>query len=309
MNILKYIIYSKNLAEIQKINYSTNNSIYYLNFLEISSTEFLLNKGDKEHEREKYRTYKREDKKVENVLTKVFTLDKNKRFIDKEIPNFPFGKILKFKDTFILIQTYFDPNYSGRHIIHKEIYLNLNNNYIQIMYINPSDSIIFPKFEVFNEDLFLFYNKGIHKYFIDINNLKNYKSNTMYKKCIIDIKNLENVKGNIIYLNFNTLIRDYKKLYINYFHYFNEKDNTLNLFLGNKPTNLLYFKLNKELKVIGTQEINFTNRYKTIKYIRKDQIILINEDNSYNFKAKNGIYFYEKINENYLLDDIIKNNK
>ena len=91
MNILKYIIYSKNLAEIQKINYSTNNSIYYLNFLEISSTEFLLNKGDKEHEREKYRTYKREDKKVENVLTKVFTLDKNKRFIDKEIPNFPFG--------------------------------------------------------------------------------------------------------------------------------------------------------------------------------------------------------------------------
>ncbi len=107
-----YNIFKKNLAEIQKINYSTNNSIYYLNFLEISSTEFLLNKGDKEHEREKYRTYKREDKKVENVLTKIFTLDKNKRLIDKEIPNFPFGKILKFKDTFILIQTYFDPNYS-----------------------------------------------------------------------------------------------------------------------------------------------------------------------------------------------------
>ena len=107
----------------------------------------------------------------------------------------------------------------------------------------------------------------------------------------VDIDNLENVKDNIIYLNFKTLIKDYNNFYINYIHYFNEKYNTLNLILKCKSFNLYYFKLNEELKVIETEKINFINQYKRIEYIKEDQIILININNSNKIKAKNGIYF------------------
>ena len=176
-----YKIFKKNLV---KINYCTDAPIDYLNFLELSPTEFLLNKGN-EFPRPSYQHMEIDKEKAKNILTKKFTLDNNKRYTDKETPNFPFGKILKFKDTFILIQTYYCDGFSGRFMIEKRVYLNLNNNYILILFTDHKDVHKMPQFEIFNEDLYLFYNRGIHKFFVDINNLKNVENKFSWELILI----------------------------------------------------------------------------------------------------------------------------
>ena len=278
-----YKISKKNLTEIQKINYSIKN-FDNLNFLELSSTEFLLNEGDtikKQYHRHE------SSKNDKNILTIKYILNDNKKYISENANNIPFGKFLKFRDTFILIQTFNDPQYSGRYVVSKHIYLCLNNEFIFLFNIPWTDIDRMPSFKVLDGDLFLFYGREIHKYLIDYNNL------CALKKNIVDFK-------------YNTLL---KVIHSFYDFYFDEKDNTLNLFLKSDFKTVHYFKLSKEFKLIRTEIINFTNRFKELVFIKEDFIILKNPDNSYNVKTKNALYFYEKINKNHLSKDMIKNDK
>ena len=280
-----YKILKKEIIEIQKTNFIIdNNKNGYFNFIELSSTEFLFNKGI--ITQKKYR--KGENGLNNTVLTQKFTLDNNNKYIGKNINKFPFGEMLKFKDTFFLIQTFYDPNKSGRYIVNKNIYLYLNNNYYIITNILPTDSINMPDLYAFNEDLFLFYRDNIIKYSIDINKISS-------------INGRYSIDKNKICLNYNSLFKDnIKKDPSYYFHYFSNKDNTLNLFLQFNINNFQYFKLNKEFQLIQTEKISFTNRYKEIKFIGEDKIIIMDKNNSYSYKAKHGFYFYEKINKNHL---------